>query len=255
VFLEDSAARDERPDGKREMRWATSRTGTGGSRAAATGRQRSTSRPPCAFGGRAAGRRAHTEVDACALGRARHGRGSAGHLPRSPARDRPSIDDGSTTTSSCAPADPDDLAAIEAGMRSSIAADHQFVRKEFRSRGRAFFDGRKQPFKVEILDDLATRARDSNTPLPPTSTYEHGTFIDLCKARTWPAPAGSARSSSVRCRRLLAWFGEAPDAAAHLRHSLAHAAGTGRLLTRREEAKKRDHRRLASSWTCSASTM
>ncbi|HJX53571.1 MAG TPA: hypothetical protein VJ801_12460, partial [Polyangia bacterium] len=44
------------------------------------------------------------------------------------------------------PLTPDDLAAIEAGMRASIAADHQFVRKEFPfAEGRAFFEGRKQP--------------------------------------------------------------------------------------------------------------
>src|SRR5665647_851735 len=67
-------------------------------------------------------------------------------------------------------------------MRASIAADHPFVRKEVPfDEGRAFFDARNQPFKVEILDDLATRAGESGEPLPATSTYEHGTFIDLCK--------------------------------------------------------------------------
>ena len=58
------------------------------------------------------------------------------------------------------PLTPDDLAAIEAGMSASIAADHPFVRKEVPfAEGRAFFEGRRQPFKVEILDDLASRAK------------------------------------------------------------------------------------------------
>src|SRR5450759_552965 len=80
------------------------------------------------------------------------------------------------------PLTPDDLASIEAGMRASVAADHAFVRKEVPfEEGRAFFEERRQPFKVEILDDLATRSKESGSPLPPTSTYEHGSFIDLCK--------------------------------------------------------------------------
>jgi threonyl-tRNA synthetase len=54
------------------------------------------------------------------------------------------------------PLRPDDLAAIEARMAESIAADHPFVRRELSpEEGRAFFAERDQPFKVEILDDLA----------------------------------------------------------------------------------------------------
>src|SRR5512146_1223407 len=43
---------------------------------------------------------------------------------------------------------PDDLAAIEARMAASIAADHPFVRREMAAdEGRAFFVERGQPFK------------------------------------------------------------------------------------------------------------
>ena len=72
------------------------------------------------------------------------------------------------------PLTPDDLAAIENGMRASISADHPFVRREFTfADGRAFFAGRNQPFKVEILDDLASRSRETGSrsrPPRPTST-------------------------------------------------------------------------------------
>src|SRR5437867_1959561 len=55
---------------------------------------------------------------------------------------------------------PDDLAAIEARMAESVKADHPFVRRELPpDEGRAFFVNHGQPFKVEILDDLAARAR------------------------------------------------------------------------------------------------
>ncbi|HLY13602.1 MAG TPA: hypothetical protein VKR24_04580, partial [Candidatus Limnocylindrales bacterium] len=80
------------------------------------------------------------------------------------------------------PVTPDDLAAIEAGMAASVAANHPFVRTELEpAAGRAFFVEHEQPYKVEILDDLATRSQAAGEPTPVTSTYQHGTFIDLCK--------------------------------------------------------------------------
>src|SRR6476661_9098989 len=55
---------------------------------------------------------------------------------------------------------PEDLVAIEDRMAASVAADHPFVRKELSpSDGRALFVERRQPFKVEILDDLAAKAK------------------------------------------------------------------------------------------------
>ncbi len=68
------------------------------------------------------------------------------------------------------PLRPEDLAAIEERMARSVAADHPFVRRELPpEEGRAFFADRDQPFKVEILDDLAVRAREAGTEMPPTS--------------------------------------------------------------------------------------
>src|SRR3954469_7219167 len=72
------------------------------------------------------------------------------------------------------PLTPADLAAIEQRMAASVAADHPFVRRELPpEEGRAFFKARDQPFKVEILDDLAAKAKASNSPMPATSVYEH----------------------------------------------------------------------------------
>ncbi len=80
------------------------------------------------------------------------------------------------------PFTPADLSAIEERMAASVAADHPFVRRELPpEEGRAFFESRKQPFKVEILDDLAAKATASGGAMPATSVYEHGPFVDLCK--------------------------------------------------------------------------
>jgi len=141
---------------------------------------------------------------------------------------------------------PEDLAAVEERMTASVAAAHPFVRTEI-----AFDDARAaaveagQAYKVEILDDLAARARDAGEPLPVTSFYEHGPFSDLCKG---PHVATTAALGPFKLLSVAGayWRGD------EKRPMLQRIYGTiwetqeelDRFLWRREEAKKRDHRRL-----------
>jgi len=144
------------------------------------------------------------------------------------------------------PLTPDDLAAIEERMAASVAADHPFVRRELPpEEGRAFFVERKQPFKVEILDDLATKAQETNSPMPPVSVYEHGSFVDLCKG---PHVASTKKIGPFKLLAVSGayWRGD------EKRPALQRIYGTvwptqeelDAYLWRRAEAKKRDHRRL-----------
>jgi len=144
------------------------------------------------------------------------------------------------------PLTPDDLAAIEERMAASIAADHPFVRRELPpAEGRAFFAERYQPFKVEILDDLAAKAEREGTPMPPTTLYEHGLFVDLCKG---PHVASTGKIGPFKLLAVAGayWRGD------EKRDMLQRVYGTvwptqeelDQFLWRREEAKKRDHRRL-----------
>ena len=114
-----------------------------------------------------------------------------------------------------------------------------------RPRRRAFEVERDQPFKVEIIDDLLAAAERDGTPMPPTTFYRQGPFIDLCRG---PHVASTGKIGPFKLlgtrRRVLARRREAPDAPAHLRHGLGDPGGARRYLWRREEAKKRDHRRL-----------
>ena len=67
-------------------------------------------------------------------------------------------------------------------MRESIAADHPFELSELTpADARAFLVERDQPFKVEIVDDLLAAAERDGTPMPPTTFYRQGPFIDLCR--------------------------------------------------------------------------
>ncbi len=191
---------------------------------------------------------AHTELDAM-----RH---SAAHVmaeavlglfPDAQLGIGPSIDDGFYYDFLLPrPLTPDDLAAVEAGMRASIAADHPFVRREVQfAEGRAFFEALRQPFKVEILDDLAARSKESGEPLPPTSTYEHGPFIDLCKGPHVPS-TGKIGPFKLMTVAGAYWRGS------EKRPMLQRIYGTvwptqdelDLYLQRRVEAKRRDHRRL-----------
>ncbi|MGZ6265891.1 MAG: threonine--tRNA ligase, partial [Candidatus Limnocylindrales bacterium] len=191
---------------------------------------------------------AHTELDAM-----RH---SAAHVmaeavvglfPDAQLGIGPSIDDGFYYDFLLSrPLTPDDLAAVEAGMRASVAADRPFVRKEVPfAEGRAFFEARHQPFKVEILDDLAAKAKESGSPVPPTSTYEHGSFIDLCKG---PHVASTGKIGPFKLMTVAGAYWRGSEKRPMLQRIYGTVWPTQEeldlYLERREEAKKRDHRRL-----------
>jgi threonyl-tRNA synthetase len=144
------------------------------------------------------------------------------------------------------PLTPDDLAAVEARMRESVAADHAFVRREVDfDTGRAIEEADAQAFKVEILDDLASKAVETATPMPPVTFYEHGPFRDLCKGphvqstgHIGPfkllAVAGAYWRGNEKRPMLQRIYGTVWETQAEL----------DQYLWRREEAKKRDHRKL-----------
>jgi threonyl-tRNA synthetase len=144
------------------------------------------------------------------------------------------------------PLTPDDLSTIEEGMRASITANHTFVRKEVPfAEGRAFFEGHDQPFKVEILDDLAAKSRETGEPLPPTSTYQHGSFIDLCKG---PHVASTGKIGPFKLLTVAGAYWRGSEKRPMLQRIYGTVWATQEeldgYLHRREEARKRDHRRL-----------
>jgi len=141
---------------------------------------------------------------------------------------------------------PDDLAAVEARMAESVAANLPFVRYELpfvEAHARVAAEG--QAYKVEILDDLAAKAAADGAEPPVTSFFEHGRFADLCKG------PHVATTGGIGPFKLLAvagayWRGD------EKRPMLQRIYGTvwatqedlDLYLWRRAEAKKRDHRRL-----------
>ncbi len=144
------------------------------------------------------------------------------------------------------PLTPADLEAIEERMRLSVATGHPFVRKELAfDDARAVEEGQGQVFKVEILDDLAGKAKAAGTEPPVASFYEHGSFSDLCKG---PHVASTGRIGPFKLLSVAGayWRGD------EKRPMLQRIYGTvwptqedlDAFLWRRAEARKRDHRKL-----------
>jgi threonyl-tRNA synthetase len=144
------------------------------------------------------------------------------------------------------PLTPDDLPAIEERMRESIRADHPFeFSEETPEAARAALVERDQPFKVEIVDDLAAVADRDGTPMPPTTFYRQGPFIDLCRG---PHVASTGRIGPFKLLGTAGAYWRGDSARPMLTRVYGTAWATQEdldaYLWRREEAKKRDHRRL-----------
>jgi threonyl-tRNA synthetase len=139
------------------------------------------------------------------------------------------------------PLTPADLEQIEAKMIEQRDGGLSFERSQDPTRAEAIelLRGRNQPFKVEIVEDLA------ESEGPTVSFYRHGAFEDLCRG-------GHVESTAdVKAFKLLHtagayWRGD------ETRPMLQRIYGTAwetqedldRHLWRLEEAKKRDHRKL-----------
>lgn len=144
------------------------------------------------------------------------------------------------------PLTPDDLPKIEARMRESIAADHPFeLSEETPEAARAALVERDQPFKVEIIDDLAASAATDGTPMPTTTFYRQGPFIDLCRG---PHVASTGKIGPFKLLGTAGAYWRGDEQRPMLQRVYGTAWATPEeldaYLWRRDEAKKRDHRRL-----------
>ncbi|MBA2555894.1 MAG: threonine--tRNA ligase, partial [Chloroflexi bacterium] len=146
------------------------------------------------------------------------------------------------------PLTPDDLARIEERMATSVATNHPFTRDELPSaEGRRFFEERDQPYKVEILDDLASAARAHGDEPAPVSTYAHGAFIDLCRG---PHVESTGKLGPFKLLSVAGAYWRGKEDRPMLQRIYGTVWSTQEeldlYLWRRQEARKRDHRRLGA---------
>jgi threonyl-tRNA synthetase len=144
------------------------------------------------------------------------------------------------------PLTPEDLGAIEARMAASVAADHPFERQEWDPEaGRAMLAAAGQTYKVEILDDLRAAAAAQGGPPPTVSTYRHGPFVDLCRG---PHVASTGAIGPFKLLSVAGAYWRGREDRPMLQRIYGTVWATqdelDLYLWRREEARRRDHRRL-----------
>jgi threonyl-tRNA synthetase len=135
----------------------------------------------------------------------------------------------------------EDLEKIEAAMRTHIAADEEFSRRDIPvAEAIEVFREQGQDFKVELIEDLV---RDEG--VETVSLYRNGPFEDLCRGPHGPS---TGRIKAVRLNSVAGayWRGD------ENREQLTRIYGTAFFskkdldehLERLEQARQRDHRRL-----------
>ena len=134
----------------------------------------------------------------------------------------------------------EDLAAIEAEM-TKIVAEALPVERSIMAKDDAiaFFKGKGESFKAEIIDDIIPPGED-------ISLYGQGDFVDLCRG---PHVPNTAKLGSFKLMKVAGayWRGDSKN------QQLQRVYGTAWLnkkdlaayLMQLEEAEKRDHRKLA----------
>ncbi|MCC8047036.1 MAG: threonine--tRNA ligase [Clostridiales bacterium] len=136
------------------------------------------------------------------------------------------------------PITPEDLEKIEAEMKKIVKEGLPLIRfTKPREEAIAYFKEKDEPYKVELIEDLPADAE--------ISFYQQGEFVDLCagphlmstkpvKAFKLTSIAGAYWRGSEKNKMLTRIYGT----------SFTKKADLDAYLTRMEEAKKRDHRKL-----------
>lgn len=145
---------------------------------------------------------------------------------------------------------PEDLEAIEKGMRRIIGGKHAFAYREVSAdEARALFAD--QPYKLELIDGLAQGGLDEYgnevAEKPVISTYKHNAFEDLCRGphveHTGKIPADAFKLLSVAGAY---WRGDENNPMLQRIYGTAwpNRKELKKYLDLLEEAKQRDHRKL-----------
>ena len=138
------------------------------------------------------------------------------------------------------PFTPEDLAAIEKGTNEAISADLPFLREEVSMEAAlALFEKLGEGYKVEIVKDIAARGAKTLT------LYRHGDWVDFCLGPHGPSTGriGVVKLTSVAGAY---WRGDPKNPMLQRIYgtSLFSKKELDAWVTRMEEARKRDHRKL-----------
>ena len=148
------------------------------------------------------------------------------------------------------PLTPEDLEAIETRMREIVAEGHPFVAQEIdeQEARRIFAD---QPYKIELIDDILSGEMDEDgaptSDAPALSIYRHGPFVDLCRG-PHVENTNQINPDAIKLLNVAGAYWRGDERRPMLQRIYGTVWETSEQLEdylwRREEATRRDHRRL-----------
>lgn len=137
------------------------------------------------------------------------------------------------------PFTPEDLPVIEKKMRQIIARNDKFTKEEWsREQARDYFNSQGESYKVELVDDIP----DGES----LKIYKQGEWLDLCRGPHMRSTGDIGSAFKLMSVAGAYWRGDSNNA------MLTRIYGTAwrdekelkQYLLMREEAEKRDHRKL-----------
>ncbi len=139
-----------------------------------------------------------------------------------------------------APFSPEELLSIEAQANAIVQADLPFVRREVTAdEAIRLFDEMGEAFKVEIINDIVARGAQT------LSLYSHGDWVDFCLGPHGPS-TGRVGVIKLMSSSGAYWRGDSQKAQLQRIYgtSFFDKGALAAFLKQREEALKRDHRRV-----------
>jgi threonyl-tRNA synthetase len=137
---------------------------------------------------------------------------------------------------------PEDLEAIERKMKALAAEDLPYERQLWpREEAKAFFAGRGEPLKVQLIEEKTAGQREVSC----YTIKDKHTFIDFCLGPHVPS-TGRLKAFKLLSTSNAYWKGDARNAPMQRVYGTAFFSEKDlqAYLTRVEEAKKRDHRKV-----------
>jgi len=137
---------------------------------------------------------------------------------------------------------PEDLEAIEAKMRELASQDLVYERQLWpRDEAKAFFEGRGEPLKKQLIDEKTEGQRDVSV----YTIKDKDTFVDFCVGPHVPT-TGKLKAFKLTSTSNAYWKGDAHNQPMQRVYGTAFTSEKELKahLTQLEEAKKRDHRKL-----------
>jgi threonyl-tRNA synthetase len=137
---------------------------------------------------------------------------------------------------------PEDLEAIEQKMRELASADLAYERQMWpREEALAFFARRGEPLKVQLIEEKTAGQRDVSC----YTIKDRDTFVDFCVGPHVPS-SGRLKAFKLLTTSNAYWKGDAKNAPMQRIYGTAFLSEKDLKahLTRIEEAKKRDHRKV-----------